>query len=230
MIKEFSIIIPVFNEEDNISKLIEEIKISLKTEHFYEIIIINDGSYDNTKKILNNINEDNLIIFNLNKNYGQSYSLHYGINKAKYDNIVTIDGDLQNDPKDINKLLDIYFSNKNLKLVSGIRRNRKDTFIKIVSSKLANSIRSKFLNDNCPDTGCSLKIFQKNIFLKIEFFNGLHRFIPTFFENMDLKVKYIDVNHRRRVSGISKYGTFDRLYKGIKDLIKVKKLINRINK
>ena len=123
-------------------------------------------------------------------------------------------------------MLDIYKQNKKLKLVGGIRLHRKDNFIKIVSSKIANLIRSKIFNDGCIDTGCSLKIFDKKIFLSFPYFNGIHRFIPSLFVGYGYPVSFIGVDHRKRVYGKSKYGTFNRLIRGIRDIIIVRQIIN----
>ena len=228
MIKaKFSIVIPVFNEAQNIEKLINEVSFNLKNCD-YQLIIVNDGSIDNTLDIIKKIKCNNIELINFEKNYGQSYSIYNGIKHSKNNIIVTLDGDLQNDPSDIRKLLEIYTNNDEIKLISGIRKNRKDTFLKIVSSKIANFIRSLLLKDNCPDTGCSLKVFDRSIFLKIIYFNGIHRFIPTFFENMGFKALYVNVNHRKRIAGISNYGTIDRLIRGIIDLYKVKKILSNM--
>ena len=112
-------------------------------------------------------------------------------------------------------------------MVGGIRKKRQDSFIKILSSKIANYIRSKILNDNCKDTGCSLKVFSKNIFLEFPYFDGIHRFLPALFKGYGHKTDFINVNHRVRKYGKSKYGTIDRLFRGIRDIIKVKNIINK---
>ena len=118
-----------------------------------------------------------------------------------------------------------YFSDDNLKLLGGLRLNRQDSVIKILSSKIANSIRSFVLKDNCSDTGCSLKIFDKNIFLDFPFFNGIHRFLPALFLGYGYKTEFITVSHRKRLHGISNYGTLKRLFNGIIDIYKVMKII-----
>ena len=225
--KNISIIIPVYNEEDSIIDLIYEINNELKNYTEYEIIIINDGSTDLTIKNLSKIKNKNFKIINNANNLGQSKSIHNGVCNSKYNTIVTIDGDGQNIPKDILKLCEIYFGSSEVKLVSGIRVKRKDKFIKLISSKLANMIRNFILKDKCKDTGCSLKIFDKEIFLSFPFFDGIHRFIPAFFVRNNYKVLYVNVGHRPRLKGISKYGTKDRLTKGIIDLIKVRKILNK---
>ena len=226
----FSIVIPVYNEEKNIVILLEEILFCLDSYKNYEIIIVNDFSTDNTlKNIKKNIKNQNIKIVNNIKNVGQSYSIYNGIRKSSNDIIITIDGDGQNDPADITKLLKSYTENHELKLVGGLRLNRKDNFVKIISSKLANSIRKKILKDNCSDTGCSLKVFDKKIFLDFPMFDGIHRFLPALFNGYGYKTLYLPVNHRPRNFGISKYGTMNRLFKGIRDIIYVHKILTKKN-
>lgn len=224
----FSIIIPAFNESKNLSILLDEIILNCLNNYNYQIIIVDDKSEDNTQNIIKKRKEKNIKLISNKYNQGQSYSIHRGIQEADYENIITIDADLQNDPKDIPKIAEIYFYNKNIKLVAGIRTNRKDNMIKIVSSKIANFVRSLILKDNCPDTGCSLKIFDKSFFLNIPFFDGMHRFIPAFFIGMNCKVIYEPVNHRYRKYGKSNYSTLSRLFKGLGDLYRVSKMIKKI--
>ena len=112
-------------------------------------------------------------------------------------------------------------------MVGGIRVNRKDTKIKIISSYVANKIRNSFLKDNCTDTGCGLKVFSKEIFIGFEFFDGMHRFLPALFAGSGYECKYLNVNHRYRAAGYSKYGVSNRLFRGVSDMFKVKKMINK---
>ena len=225
----FSIVVPIFNESENIKFLLEEIKESLNQYKNYEIVVVNDASTDDTLEILKSEKNKFLKIINNNTNNGQSYSIHKGIKNTSNKIIITIDGDGQNDPADIPKLLDIYNSNNNIKLIGGIRIKRQDSYIKIISSKLANSIRSKILDDQCKDTGCSLKIFDKDIFLNFPYFNGIHRFLPALFKGYGYKTKFVEVNHRKRKYGVSKYGTMNRLFIGIRDILIVKKIIKNKN-
>ena len=129
----------------------------------------------------------NFKIINNQLNLGQSYSILSGIKQSKYNIIVTLDGDGQNNPYDIPKLLEFYNKSNDVYLVGGIRSKRKDNLIKIISSRIANYVRSKFLEDGCTDTGCSLKVFDKNIFLQFEYFNGIHRFLPALFNGFGYK-------------------------------------------
>jgi len=225
---EFSIVVPVYNEAKNIIQLINEIYEQDFKKYNFEVIFIDDKSEDNTTNLLRSVNKKNFKFIINNKNYGQSYSILKGIQLAKYITIVTLDGDGQNDPSDISKLLNYFFERNDVQLVGGIRKKRKDNLIKIISSKIANYIRSRLLNDNCSDTGCSLKIFNKEIFLKFPFFNGIHRFLPAMFSGYGYKTAFLNVKHRERKFGLSKYGTIDRLFKGIMDIIKVKKILKNI--
>ena len=223
----FSVVIPIFNESENIKSLFEEIKESLKKYKDFELIYVNDCSTDDSDVPLTKIKNNNIniqVLFN-KKNQGQSYSINKGIQSAIYNTIVTIDGDGQNNPKDLEKIIDLFFLKKEFGLIGGIRVNRKDNLIKIFSSKLANLVRSFILNDDCKDTGCSLKIFDKNGFNKFPYFDGMHRFLPALFKGYGYKTFFVEVDHRHRKFGISKYGTFDRLFKGIFDMIKVKQIL-----
>jgi dolichol-phosphate mannosyltransferase len=232
--KSISVVMPVYNEELNIQLLVEEINSNLnKIIKNFEILIIDDASTDRSKIVIKELakNYDYKIKLIENKtNRGQSYSIYKAIKNASFDTIVTIDGDGQNNPADIPKILDIYFNNSNLSLVGGIRINRKDNFLKIISSKVANNIRKLILDDNCNDTGCSLKIFDKNVFLLFPFFDGMHRFLPALFSGFSKKTLFINVDHRKRIHGKSKYGTMKRLIKGIIDIIKVSIIIKNYKK
>jgi dolichol-phosphate mannosyltransferase len=222
----FSIVIPVYNEAQNLKSLVEQIFNSLKDYDLFEVILVNDASSDNTIEIVEGLkNFHSLILFNNSVNKGQSYSITKGIKESKNEIIITIDGDGQNNPRDIPNLLEYYLQNKNISLVGGIRKKRVDSLIKIVSSIIANKIRSKILDDKCDDTGCSLKVFSRSAFLKLPYFDGIHRFLPALFRGYNFECYYIYVDHRAREKGISKYGTIDRLYKGIIDIIKVRKII-----
>ena len=222
----FSIVIPIYNEAQNIKSLVYEIFNSLKDHNDFEVIIVNDFSSDNTIDVVNALQKKlNISLINNPKNKGQSFSIHKGVLKSKNNTIITIDGDGQNNPIDIIKLLQIYFSKKEISLVGGIRVKRKDSLIKIISSKIANNIRSNILKDGCKDTGCSLKVFNKSVFLQFPFFDGIHRFLPALFTGYGYKTLFIAVDHRPRIRGYSKYKIVDRLYRGIIDIIKVKKII-----
>ena len=227
---KFSIIIPCFNEGKNIILLIQEIFEVLKKKIEFELIIVDDNSNFFTKNLLLKLkNEYPFLLLENSLNKGQSFSIYRGVQVAKYSNIITLDGDGQNDPSDIFALLNIYI-NSGYGLVGGIRKKRKDSLLKILSSKIANLIRSFILKDNCPDTGCGLKIFKKYKFLELEYFDGIHRFLPALFTALGERTDYIFVNHRYRIYGHSNYGTLDRGLKGIKDLFRVKIIVNKLRR
>ena len=225
--QKFSLIIPIYNEEENISKLLNEIVNVNLYDKINEIIFIDDCSIDNSKKVISSLIDKykKISLYSHNKNMGQSFSILTGIKKSLSNNIITMDGDGQNPPNDINKLINEYNLYNYPILLAGIRVNRKDTLEKKITSYFANKIRSTILQDSCMDTGCALKIFRRNDFLKLPFFDGIHRFLPALFKGFGKNTLFIDVDHRPRISGISKYGTLDRLYKGIIDIVRVIKVI-----
>ena len=225
----FSIIIPLFNEDKNLKILVNELILVLAKYEEYEIILVDDASTDSTLNVINKINYSKIKLLKNDYNKGQSYSIFRGVKNSLYKTIITLDGDGQNDPSDIPNLLKFYIEKKEIKLVGGIRFNRKDNLIKIISSKIANKIRSVILRDNCKDTGCSLKVFDKEVFLSFPYFDGIHRFLPALFSGYGHKTLFINVNHRKRNYGVSKYGTLDRLFRGIRDIIKVRKIIKLKN-
>lgn len=222
-----SLIIPIYNEEKNILNLFREIQSSMAFRKINNIIYVDDCSSDNSLKIIEDLIKTNnkIRVIKNKKNYGQSFAIYEGILNSPDDIIITIDGDGQNNPKDINQLLELYLSNKDVYLIGGIRANRKDKLNKIIASKIANYIRSFILKDNCTDTGCSLKIFDKSTFLRFPYFDGIHRFLPALYKTYNKKTIFVNVDHRYRKYGKSKYGNFERLIKGIRDMIKVKKIM-----
>ena len=225
--KSFSIIVPAFNEFYNLKKLYEEIINSLRGYNF-EIIFIDDCSTDDSLFLLKTLskNDKKIKILSNKSNSGQSYSIFKGAKNSSHNTIVTIDADLQNDPKDIIKLLNIYFNSK-YELIGGIRIKRNDSVVKILSSKIANYVRSSILKDKCSDTGCSLKVFNKRIFTNLPYFDGIHRFLPALFSGFGYATYFVEVNHRKRIAGESKYGVSNRLFRGIKDMLYVKKIIKQ---
>ena len=219
---KFSIVIPLFNEAENISKLNSEIIQVLNdlknTNNEFEIIYVDDSSTDNTLKILKEINNNiSTKIIKNNSNLAQSKSILNGIEVSSFDNIILLDGDLQNDPKDIIKMIDVYNENENC-LVHGFRKNRSDPYFKkILPSKIANFFVRKITNSKILDHGCSLKIFDKNIIDTNEFFGDFHRLFAAQIRQ-DINVIEIEVNHRPRIKGKSKYG-FERVFRVLIDLI-----------
>ncbi len=220
MIRDISIVIPIYNEQDNIIQLIREVKGVLEKKINYEIIIVDDGSDDNIYEISNKIKKinKNITIISHKKNYGQSIGLRTGIIEANSEYIVTLDGDGQNDPSDILKLIKSFDTKVSFMMVIGNRVNRIDSVAKKMASRLAFQIRKLLLKDTTPDTGCAIKVFRKKDFLQLPFFNHIHRFLPFLFNTFGGKIISIPVNHRSRSSGTSKYSNYQRFLVGINDL------------
>ena len=222
---DLSVVIPVQNEEENICLLIDEVRQALDGVLDYELIYVNDGSSDSTLEILNEVRTGFplLHIISHETGVGQSTAVRTGIMNARSPVIATLDGDGQNDPADIPALYDalIKYADTGVVLVNGYRKKRKDTFIKRLSSRLANGIRGWLLDDDTPDTGCGLKVFSREAYLDIPFFDHLHRFLPAMMINGGGSVMSVEVNHRERQLGSSHYGFFDRLWVGIFDIMGV---------
>lgn len=218
-----TVIVPVYNEQDNIEPLIKEISETTKDIPVNEVIYIDDASTDETWNVLKKLRSEypNLRILKHGNNSGQSAALLTGIKSAKNDIIVTLDGDGQNPPADIKLLWEAYEANKNPSsqlAVLGERAKRNDSWIKRLSSRFANGLRGYLLKDNTKDTGCSLKLFHKTDFLKLPYFDHIHRFLPALLIRENVRLIHVDVSHRQRTHGESKYGTIDRALVGISDL------------
>lgn len=226
---ELSVIIPVYNEVDNVEPLFREIEQALVGDGFrFEVLFVDDGSNDGTREKLSQLasDHDTLRMIKHRGNYGQSAGIVSGARAAKYDWLVTLDGDGQNDPADIPLLVAAVKADKHC-VVLGNRKKRDDSLLKRFSSKVGNGIRRSLLDDGCPDTGCSLKLFPRQAFLQQPHFNHLHRYIPALFKRAGYECINIPVNHRPRLHGISKYGVMNRLFVGIHDLIGVRWLMKR---
>jgi len=228
---DLSVVIPVCNEEESIGVLIEEITQALVQKYQHEIIVVDDGSTDKTLEVLLKIKKDlpTLRVIKHLQNSGQSTAVRTGVQHAKSAWIATLDGDGQNDPADIPNLYN-ELANQNLDpwlVVAGYRKKRKDTWLKRISSKYANSIRDRLLRDGTPDTGCGLKVFARDSFLALPYFDHMHRYIPALFQRQGGRVVSVEVNHRHRMQGTSKYGFHNRLWVGIVDILGVRWLQNR---
>ena len=218
---KFSIVIPLYNEADNINQLNSELLNAINdsnNNNEFEIIYVEDGSSDKTLDHLKKLNNKiKTIIVKNDSNLAQSKSILNGIEVSNFNNIILLDGDLQNDPKDINKMIEIYNNKENI-LVHGFRKNRNDPYLtKILPSKIANFIVRKFTNSKILDHGCSLKIFDKRMIDTNDFFGDFHRLFAAQISK-DIEVIEIEVNHRPRIKGKSNYG-FERVIRVLIDLI-----------
>ncbi len=221
-INKLSVVVPVRNEQDNLAPLINEIGAALQGVVDYEIVYVNDGSTDNTAHMLADIGRGcpQLRVVHHRFSCGQSTAVRTGVKAASGDWIATLDGDGQNDPADIPKLIAAVADG--VDLVGGNRRHaRRDTWIKRISSVVANGVRSRMLGDSTPDTGCGLKLIRRDVFLDLPYFDHMHRFLPALVIRRGGRVVSVPVNHRPRERGVSNYGTLDRLLVGIVDLFGV---------
>ena len=213
-----SIVVPVYNEEGNVEQLHKEIKeVCDNNDFIYEIIFVNDGSEDKTDEICRKLHPIKYIQFR--KNFGQTAAMDAGIKAAQYDYIITMDGDCQNDPADIPRMLD-YLKRNNLDVVSGWRRKRKDTYMKRFVSRGANLLRHILVHDDIHDSGCSLKVYKRECFVGINLYGEQHRFIPALLKIKGFRVGEIEVAHRARTAGKTKYN-WHRTVKGFVDMVSV---------
>ena len=220
-INQLSVVVPVRNESGNVASLISEIDAALK-HMTHEIVYVDDGSTDDTygQLIALQATFSQLKIVRHAKSCGQSTAVRTGVKAAQFNWVATLDGDGQNDPADIPKLMAAV--KDGIDLVGGNRRaSRRDTWIKRISSVIANTVRSKMLRDDTPDTGCGLKLFKRDVFLDLPYFDHMHRFLPALIKRRGGKIVSVPVAHRNREYGKSNYGTIDRLLVGLVDLFGV---------
>ena len=217
---KISFVIPVFNEEGSVTELNAEIvNITKNIGLTYEIIFIDDGSTDDTLQNLKKLLMFNVKIIRFRRNFGQTAALDAGIKASSGEYIITMDGDGQNDPADVPKLLE-KLKNKNLDVISGWRKNRKDAFTKKFSSLAAAFVRKILLNDGIHDSGCTLKIYRRECFKCIDLAGEIHRFIPAILKIKGFRIGEMEANHRQRKKGATKY-TWSRGIKGILDMVSV---------
>lgn len=226
--EKFSVVLPVFNEQDNLETLFGEINAAAdSTGRPWEAVFVDDCSTDGSLAIIRGLAQgnDEVRFVAFAENRGQSAAFCAGFDAVDSNIVVTMDSDLQNDPADIPRMLDAF--GQECEMVVGWRAKRKDTFVKRISSKIANAIRDWFTDDGVHDTGCSLKVMRTDLLRRLPRFKNMHRYFPILMKMQGARIKEVKVNHRERFSGQSKYGTLDRAMAGIYDLIGVQWLIKR---
>ena len=229
---QVSVVIPVCNEQDNVLPLAREIHATLAARYRHETIFVDDGSTDDTAEAVRAARSGGMPQIRLIRHAvrsGQSAAVATGARAARAPWIATLDGDGQNDPADIPKLLDRAgeASSPGLRLVMGNRTTRRDTWLRRLASRVANGVRGGLLRDGTPDTGCGIKVFDRAVFLDMPRFDHMHRFMPALFQREGYEVVSVPVNHRERTRGKSKYGLHNRLWVGIVDLVGMMWLIRR---
>jgi glycosyltransferase involved in cell wall biosynthesis len=219
--RDLSIVIPVYNEEENIRPLISELQEVLKEiKKSSEIIFVDDGSRDRSFTLLRDAAQDPRIrVIRFQRNAGQTAAFDAGFRAAQGDIVVTMDADLQNDPHDIPRLLK---KMEGFDVVCGWRQKRRDPWIKIVSSRIANFVRNRLSQEEIIDTGCSLKAFKRECLKNMKLFNGMHRFLPTLAKMDGFTVTQVKVNHRSRRFGRTKYNIRNRMVRAFVDLLAVR--------
>ena len=221
---DLSVVIPVRNEAENIAPLVAEIRSALDGAIDYEIVYVDDGSRDATAAAIATLANafPALRLIRHDRSYGQSAAIRTGVKAARAAWIATLDGDGQNDPADIPRLWAMAQAKASVPmLITGQRMKRRDSWMKRVSSRIANRVRALLLGDGTPDTGCGLKLFRRDLFLDLPFFDHMHRFLPALVKREGGRVVSVPVNHRPRLRGRSNYGTLDRLAVAFADLVGV---------
>ncbi|WP_010520074.1 glycosyltransferase family 2 protein [Croceivirga radicis] len=211
-----SVVVPLYNEEDNVTLLTHKIHEAL-VGYNYEIVYVDDFSTDQTKKVVKDLNDQKVALIELKKNYGQSLALAAGIDYANGDYIITMDGDLQNDPSDIPNMLSFAITEE-YDLVTGIRQKRKDSLVKKIPSKIANFLVRRVTKLDIKDNGCALKVFTKEIAKGLNLYGEMHRFITLLAHLEGAQIKQVPVKHHARHAGVSKYG-LERVFKVVADMM-----------
>ncbi|MDE3741912.1 glycosyltransferase family 2 protein [Maribacter polysaccharolyticus] len=211
-----SIVVPLYNEEENVVLLTQKIHESL-VGYQYQIIYIDDFSKDGTRKVVKDMKDDKVHLIELKKNYGQSLALAAGLDYAEGEYIITMDGDLQNDPSDIPQML-AYAVNEEYDVITGIRQKRKDSLVKKIPSKIANFLVRRVTKLDIKDNGCALKVFTKDIAKDLNLYGEMHRFITLLAHLEGAQIKQVPVKHHARHAGVSKYG-LERVFKVVADMM-----------
>lgn len=225
-----SIIVPAFNESENLERLVAEVtEVVAPVGQAWELVIVDDGSTDGSPEIFRRLLAayPHLRVIALQKRSGQTAALEAGLRAARGEILATLDADLQNDPRDIVRLLPLVAGGP-WDMVNGWRRNRRDPWLRRVSTKVANGVRNRLTHENINDSACALKVFRRECVERLKFFNGLHRFLPTLIKMEGYRVTELEVNHRPRVAGTAKYGLWNRVFRALRDAFAIRWMQSRM--
>jgi dolichol-phosphate mannosyltransferase len=224
-----SVVVPVYNEIDNIEQLLDRVRDTLdEIGVSWELLAVDDGSSDGSGERLDELaeNESRLRVLHFAANCGQSAGLDAGFKNARGDLVALLDADLQTYPEDLPKLLEILDS-EGVDAVVGIRAERRDTGWKKFSSRFANGVRNRLTREDIQDTGCPIKVFRAEAIRSLKIFTGMHRFLPTLLRMEGYSVRQVPVRHAERITGESKYATWDRAFSGLRDALAVRWMQDR---
>jgi len=222
-----SVVIPAYNEEECIADCVNEVRAVLnQLGEPYEVIVVDDGSTDRTFEILRALkpNYPQLRAIRLKQNSGETAGNDAGFRYARGEFVVTLDADLQNDPADIPKMLAMM---SDWDVVCGVRTKREDSWLRRLSSRIGNGFRNWITHEHITDTGCTMKIFRREFIKNVKLYTGMHRFLPTLMRLEGARVTEVPVNHRPRLRGKSKYGVWNRLFRGLRDCFAVRWMQSR---
>ncbi len=227
----FSLVVPIYNEQENVATLLAEVGEVLTPHGPFEVVVVDDGSRDRSLECMRSWKREHgatwLRIVTLERNAGQSAAVMAGAEQARADVVATIDGDMQNDPRDIPAMLARVEAGE-CDAVVGVRRKRRDTWTRRVSSRIGNAVRNWLTGDRVTDAACGIKVIRRRYFVRAPQFVGMHRFMATLVRYQGGRVVEVDVNHRPRAAGTAKYGIGNRIWRGLRDCMAMRWLRTRI--
>ncbi|HEB53980.1 MAG TPA: glycosyltransferase [bacterium] len=227
----FSLVVPIYNEEETVATMLAEVEEVLSPHGPFEALFVDDGSKDRSLEIMREFKRERdaswLRVITLKANSGQSAAVLAGVEQARAPIVATLDGDMQNDPRDIPSMLERVEKGE-CDAVVGVRANRQDTFVRRASSRIGNAVRNWLTGDKVKDAACGIKVIRRSFFLRAPKFVGMHRFMATLVRYLGGKVVEQDVNHRERYAGTAKYGIGNRMWKGLRDCFAMRWVRQRV--